>query len=270
VVPAGTFQMGAAPGENERYEVPMTEAGRDEPQHQVTFAKPFALGKFDVTRAEFAYFAHSTGFQPRPGCMTVAGNTWIPQRQASWQEPGYPQVDRDPVVCMNQLEIAAYLRWLRATTGKDYRLPSEAEWEYAERGGTTTTFYWGDDPKDACAYENVGDQAYATKYGAASPIPCNDGFSDLAPVGSFKPNPFGLYDMAGNIFVLLADCWNESYIGAPTDGSAWMSGECIRHVARKAGFGNTHASMFRSANREAEGDLARRNRFGFRVALSLP
>jgi formylglycine-generating enzyme required for sulfatase activity len=270
VIPAGSFQMGAAPGENERLEVSMTESGRDEPQHQVTITKPFALGKFDITRAEFAVFANETGFRPRPGCMTVVGNTWTPQPRASWEEPGYPQTDKDPVVCMNEIEIGAYLGWLHLRTGKDYRLPSEAEWEYAERGGTTTTFYWGDDIKDACIYENVGDESYAAKYGVKEPIPCNDGFADPAPVGSFKPNPFGLYDMAGNVFVLIADCWNESYIDAPSDGSAWMTGDCIRHVARKASFGNPHPSMFRAAQRESEGTVVRRNRHGFRVALSLP
>jgi formylglycine-generating enzyme required for sulfatase activity/class 3 adenylate cyclase len=270
VISAGTFQMGAAPGENERYEVPTTESGRDQPQHQVTFTKPFALAKFDITRSEFAAFAKEAGFRPRPGCQTVVGNSWTPQPQASWEEPGYAQTDRDPVVCMNEIEISAYLLWLRRTTGKEYRLPSEAEWEYAERGGTTTAFYWGDDPKDACAYENVGDEDYGAKYGVKGPIPCHDGFADLAPVGSFKPNPLGLYDMAGNIFALTADCWNDSYVNAPTDGSAWITGDCSRHVARKAAFGNPHPWMFRSAQREPEGTIVKRNRVGFRVALSLP
>jgi formylglycine-generating enzyme required for sulfatase activity/class 3 adenylate cyclase len=270
VIPAGSFQMGAAPGENERFQVPTSEANRDQPQHQVTFAKPFALGKFDVTRAQFAAFAKATGFHPRPGCTTVVGNTWTPQPQATWEEPGYAQTDKDPVVCMNQVEIITYLSWLQRTTGKDYRLPSEAEWEYAERGGTNTAFYWGDDPKDACIYENVGDQDYGTKYGVSNPMPCKDGFTDLAPGGSFKPNPFGLYDMAGNNFVLTADCWNESYTGAPTDGSAWMTGDCTRHVARKAAFGNPHPWIFLASHRGAEGSIVKRNRFGFRVALSLP
>ena len=270
VVPAGSFQMGAAPGENQRYQVPATESGRDEPPRQVTFAKPFALGKVDITYGQFAAFAHTVGFEPRPGCLTVVGNNWVPSPRASWENPGYPQVENDPVVCMNLLEVTAYLRWLGNMTGKEYRLPSEAEWEYAERAGTTTAFYWGNDPKGACAYENVGDESHAQKYGITSPIPCNDGFPDIAPVGSFKPNPFGLYDMAGNIFVLTADCWNENYDGAPTDGSAWKTGQCGRHVVRKAAYGNPHAWMFRSANRDADGDLVKRNRFGFRVALSLP
>jgi formylglycine-generating enzyme required for sulfatase activity len=271
VVPAGAFQMGAAPGENERLDVPVNETVRDQPQHRVTFAKPFALGKYEITRAEFAAFAKETSFRPRLGCMTVVGNNWEPQPGASWEEPGFAQTDRDPAVCMNGLEIGAYLLWLRRTTGKDYRLPSEAEWEYAERAGTTTAYYWGDDPKDACTYENVGDESYKQKYGISGPaMPCNDGFSDLAPVGSFKPNPFGLYDMAGNVFVLVADCWNETFDGAPSDGSAWMTGDCTRHVSRKAAFGNPHPWIFRSAQRGEEGSIVKRNRFGFRVALSLP
>jgi formylglycine-generating enzyme required for sulfatase activity len=101
-------------------------------------------------------------------------------------------------------------------------------------------------------------------------MPCRDGFAELAPVGSFKPNPFGLHDMLGNVFVLTADCWNETYDGAPTDGSAWLTGDCSRHAARKAAFGNTRPWMFRTANRLAEGNIAKRNRFGFRVALTLP
>jgi formylglycine-generating enzyme required for sulfatase activity len=271
VIPAGRFTMGAAPGENQRYEVPMVEGGRDGPQHRVTIAKPFALAEFDITRGEFAAFAAATGFHPRSGCQAVLGNEWVPQPHATWEEPGYPQTDRDPAVCMNEFEINAYLGWLRRTTGKDYRLPSEAEWEYAERGGTATAYYWGDDPKDACAYENVGDQDYGAKYGVTNPIPCKDGFADVAPVGSFKPNPFGLYDMAGNVFVTLADCWHETYDGAPTDGSAWtVGGDCLRRVVRKSTYGNPHPWMFRAANRQTEGSLVRRNRAGFRVALSLP
>ena len=270
VIPAGSFQMGASPGEHERYEVPTTEASRDQPQHQVTIAKPFALAKFDVTRAEFAAFAAATGFRPRPGCLAFTGNGWTPQPQATWAEPGFAQTDKDPAVCMNEVEIGAYLRWLRQTTGKEYRLPSEAEWEYAERAGSATAFYWGDDPKGACAYENVGDEDYGAKYTVKAPIQCHDGFADMAPVGSFKPSAFGLYDMAGNVTVLTADCWNENYTGGPTDGTPWMAGDCTRHVARKASFGNSHSWVYRSANRGAEGSIVKRNRFGFRVALSLP
>jgi formylglycine-generating enzyme required for sulfatase activity/class 3 adenylate cyclase len=269
VIPAGSFQMGAAPGENQRYQVPTTESGRDEPQHQVTFAKPFALGKFDITRAEFAAFVQATNFRPRRGCMTSGHGAWEPQEQATWQEPGFAQTDRDPVVCMNMIEIGNYLTWLRRTTGKEYRLPSEAEWEYAARGGTTTTFYWGDDVEQACSYENLADATYKAKYGGGA-VECIDHYPETAPVGSFKPNPFGLYDMSGNVFVLTADCWNESYAGAPSDGSAWKAGDCERHPARGASFGVTRVRAVRVANRFPEIRIAKRNRFGFRVALSLP
>ena len=270
VVPAGTFQMGAPPGENERFNVSVNEANHDQPQHPVTFAKPFALAKFDVTQEEFAAFAKANNFHAFPGCQTVVNGVWQAQPQASWESPGFDQADRNPVVCMNQIEIGAYLGWLKRLTGKNYRLPTEAEWEYAARGGTTTAYYWGDDPKDVCAYENVGDQSYGEKYSTTGVIPCRDGFADIAPVGSFKPNPFGLYDMLGNIFVLTADCWNDTYAGAPGDGSAWTAGDCTKVVMRKAAFSNPHAAMFRAANREAEGDIVKRNRVGFRVALSLP
>ena len=171
---------------------------------------------------------------------------------------------------MNVFEIGAYLGWLKHTTGKSYRLPSEAEWEYAARGGTTTPYYWGDDIKDACTYENVGDQSYGEKYSVTAVIPCRDGFADMAPVGSFKPNPFGLYDMAGNVFELTADCWNDSYTGAPADGSAWTSGDCTKVVMRKGSFAGNRAWVFRTDNREVLGDVIKRNRVGFRLALSLP
>jgi formylglycine-generating enzyme required for sulfatase activity/class 3 adenylate cyclase len=271
VVPAGSFHMGAAPGENERLGVPATEAGRDAPQHPISLVKPFALGKFEVTRAEFTTFTKAAGFQPRPGCQNFTNGKWEPQPQAGWEQPGFPQTDRDPVVCMNTIEINAYLDWLRRTTGKAYRLPSEAEWEYAARGGTTTAYYWGDDPNQACVYENVGDETFREKNpGATAAIACRDGFVDTAPVGSFKPNPFGLYDMLGNVNVVTADCWNESYANAPADGSMWSTGDCTRRAARKGSFGNLRGWTFRAANRFPHGGVVRFNRFGFRVALSLP
>jgi formylglycine-generating enzyme required for sulfatase activity/class 3 adenylate cyclase len=271
VIPAGSYMMGGTQAEHLRLDVPSIAAARDQPQHPVTIAKPFALAKFDITRAEFAAFAAATNFHPLKGCMTGAVNgNWQPQEQATWEEPGFAQTDRDPVVCMNQIEIEAYLGWLRRVTGKTYRLPSEAEWEYAARGGTTTSFYWGDEVDKACTYENVGDQAAKEKNGFNLVIGCNDGFSDTSPVGSFKPNPFGLYDMLGNIFVFTADCWNETFAGAPDDGTAWSAGDCTRRAARKATFNATRGWSFRAANRIPEIAGSKRNRFGFRVALSLP
>jgi formylglycine-generating enzyme required for sulfatase activity len=176
------------------------------------------------------------------------------------------------VVCVNGFMIEAYLLWLRRQTGKPYRLPSEAEWEYAARAGTTTPFYWGTGPGQVCQYENVADQTAKETFTDVTffAMPCRDGFAYTAPVGSFKPNQFGLFDMAGNVSVYTEDCWNDGYTGAPTDGSAWTSGVCASHAARKASFGNGRPFFFRTAHRMPDGFGNKRNRTGFRVALSLP
>jgi formylglycine-generating enzyme required for sulfatase activity/class 3 adenylate cyclase len=268
-IPVGNFMMGAASGHDDRLGVPPNVAAQDQPQHAVTIAKPFALAQFDVTRAEFAAFAKATGFHPAKGCIAVTENGPRPQPQATWEEPGYAQTDRDPVVCINLIEANAYVDWLRRTTHKPYRLPSEAEWEYAARGGTTTAFYWGDDPNQACTYENVGDQTFHQNNPGSTGLPCRDGFATTSPVGSLKPNPFGLYDMLGDVRVLTADCWNQNYTGAPADGSARMQGDCGRRAVRGGTFGNAVGWMFRSANRGFDGNLVKRNRIGFRVALTL-
>jgi formylglycine-generating enzyme required for sulfatase activity/class 3 adenylate cyclase len=270
VVPAGRYQMGTDGVDIARFAILQAMAEHEQPQHEVTIAKPFALARYDITRAEYAAFAKATNFRPRAGCLLGTSTGWQMRAEGSWEDPGFQQTDRDPVVCMNSIEIDAYLGWLRQTTGKAYRLPSEAEWEYAARAGTATSFYWGDGPNQICAFENVGDETAKEKGVTAMAIPCRDGFAETAPVGSFKPNPWGLYDMLGNVFVQVEDCWNDTYAGAPTDGSAWMFGDCSRHVMRKASFGNVRAVTVRAANRFAKGAVVKNDRSGFRVALSLP
>jgi formylglycine-generating enzyme required for sulfatase activity len=269
-VPAGRFQMGAGVAEIARFAIPQATAEHEQPQHEVTLAKPFALARYDITRAEFAAFAKATKFHPKAGCQAGTSTGWQVRAEGGWEDPGFQQTDRDPVVCMNSIEIDAYLGWLRQTTGKAYRLPSEAEWEYAARAGTTTSFYWGDDPSQICAFENVGDETAKEKGVTTLAMPCRDGYALTAPVGSFKPNPWGLYDMLGNVFIQVEDCWNDTYAGAPADGSAWMFGDCARHVMRKASFGNVRAVTVRAANRFAKGAVVKHDRSGFRVALTLP
>ena len=238
----------------------------------MTIAKPFALAKTEVTRGEFAAFVRATNFRIAPGC--VAPGEGGPGRNAelNWQNPGFQQTDRDPVVCVNGADIDAYIDWLRKQTGKPYRLPSEAEFEYAARGGTTTPFYWGADPDKVCEYENVGDQTAAEglrQVGFAA-MPCRDGFVQTAPVASFKPNPFGLYDMIGNVFEMTADCWVNGYAGAPADGSARTAADCGQRAERKGSFGNGRPAFFRVARRFSDPIGMKRNHAGFRVALSLP
>jgi len=272
VVPAGRFLMGSDVAEHGRFLGPAAAAFHEQPQHEVTIAKPFALGKFDVTRGEFAAFVKATGFHAERGCMAFVEQQWVKNPQLDWQNPGFAQTDRGTVVCVDAAMIGAYLQWLQRQTGKPYRLPSEAEWEYAARAGATTPFYWGATPAQVCQYENVADQTAKDTFTEVNFIamPCRDGFTYTAPVGSFQPNAFGLFDMLGKVSVTTADCWNDSYAGAPTDGSAWTVGDCARHVMRKASFGNGRPFFFRLAHRFADRVEHRRNHYGFRVALSLP
>lgn len=271
VLPAGHFEMGATDEERDRLAVPVATVSFERTRHEVAFAKPFALSKFPVTRGEFAAFAKATNFRHVRGCMVFgAGSVWMPRPELNWDDPGFEQTDRDPVVCVHGPAIEAYIGWLRRESGKPYRLASEAEYEYGARAGTNTAFYWGDDPRVACAYENVADRVFAEKFGGAPAFGCRDGFATTAPVGSFRPNPWGLYDMLGNVIVLTQDCWNDSYDGAPVDGSARISGDCGRHTMRGGSWGAGYPWAIRAAHRLPIGFAAGHNRIGFRVALSLP
>jgi formylglycine-generating enzyme required for sulfatase activity len=202
VVPEGRFTMGSPAGEEER--------DKDEgPQHVVTIAKPFAVGKLHVTRDQFAAFVRKTGYAASATCSRANG---------SWRDPGFAQEGSHPVVCMSWDDAKAYVAWLAKETGKPYRLLSEAEWEYAARGRTSPgaypRFWYGDDETESCRYGNSQTSA------------CNDGYKYTSPAGNYAPNAFGLYDMAGNAWQWTADCYHDSYNGAPADGSAWTSGGC--------------------------------------------
>jgi formylglycine-generating enzyme required for sulfatase activity/serine/threonine protein kinase len=227
VVPSGSFTMGS----------PSSEAGHfddESPQHQVTIGYSFAVGKYPVTRDEYARFASETG------------------ANSEWQNPGFAQTGRDPVVNVNWDDAKAYVAWLTQKTGKRYRLLSEAEYEYADRARTTTAYWWGDSDADLCTYAN-GD-------------PCHK--KGTVPVGSYPPNAFGLYDMAGNAWEWTEDCWNDSYAGAPDDGTAWTAGACGQRVLR-GGSWNVSARDLRSASRLGDSTGYRRSDDGFRVARTL-
>jgi formylglycine-generating enzyme required for sulfatase activity len=259
-VPAGRFTMGS----------PATERGRfdaEGPQHSVE-VKAFALGKFDVTNAEFRIFLEQTGYRPAP-CDPIAGLSWQSPGRGLAYSPGRTDPPLDPAVCLSWNDAQAYIAWLNAkvrglassarSRGGPYRLPSEAEWEYAARAGTVTARWWGD----------------AIGGGKANCNGCGSKWDGtlIAPVGSFGPNPFGLYDMLGNVWQWIGDCWNESYVGAPVNGSAWRSGDCSRRVLRGGSWSNVPVFV-RSAAR-SRGDAAGRDfdyssYAGFRVARSLP
>jgi len=271
VIPPGSFTMGSPPAETAREGVPESQSGRERPQHQVTLSHAFALGRYPVTRDEFAAFQKETGYEAR-GCTILDGKQWREDAAKNWRNPGFEQTGRDPAICLAQKDAQAYISWLNQRLGgKAYRLPSEAEWEYAARAGTQTAHYWGDGREAACEYADAGDLTTAETLGwdKSAQFPCRDGHTYTAPVGSYKPNAFGLYDMLGNAWQWTADCWTEDYSNAPTDGRAATAGDCTKPALRGGSWFNAAASV-RSAQRYKSDAATRNYAFGFRLAKTLP
>lgn len=269
-IPAGRFVMGAAPGEEEREGVPKEYRGLSEPRIALQIGR-FALGRYEVTRSEFAAFVAETGHKLGGGCYaTDEQEKWALNARLDWRNPGFAQTDRHPVVCVSWNDAVAYVAWLGRKTGKNYRLPSEAEWEYAARAGSQTARPWGNAASDACAYANVWDFSAKKKYAQATKvIPCTDGFVHTAPVGSFAANAFGLHDMIGNVWEWVQDCWNETLAGMPVDGAARQAGDCRRRVGR-GGSWESGPGIARTAFRYKDIPGLREHQLGFRVARGLP
>jgi formylglycine-generating enzyme required for sulfatase activity len=229
VVPAGSFFMGS----------PTNEPGRDNdegPQHVVNIASQFAVGKYEVTFGQWN------------ACVADGGCSGYKPSDEGWSG------DRQPVVNVSWNDANAYVTWLAKKTGKPYRLLSEAEYEYAARGGATTAYPWG----DSIGKNNANCDGCGSQWGN----------KQTAPVGSFAANGFGLYDMVGNVWEWTQDCYHSSYDDAPTDGSAWSKGNCRSRVLR-GGSWDTYPRFIRSADRDGLTPDLRNNDFGFRVARTL-
>jgi len=271
VVPQGRFTMGAPAGEEARENLPIERRGRSVPQHLVTILHKLAIAKSDVTRDEYAQFVAETNRPDPDSCRTVSASGDFPATNgANWHSPGFSQTGRDPVVCVSWDDAQAYVSWLSAKTGHVYRLPTEAEWEYAARAGTTTARYGSDNPAEVCRYTNVADLDYFEQHPGDSGVnrACRDGYAFTSPVESFPPNQFGLYDMLGDVMDWTEDCWNINYSGAPTDGTAWLSGDCSRRVVH-GGSWDADLRVVRSAMRRGPLTSNRVTTFGFRVARTL-
>ena len=203
-------------------------SAKEGPQHRVTISHPLSLGKYEVTRGEFEAFVRASGYKPPRDAQAPDKATDY------WRHPGFDQTDRHPVVNVTWQDADAYVRWLRKVTGKNYRLPSESEWEYAARAGTTTERSWGEG--EACRYANVGDLVFAKTLAGIKGDPglfsCMDGHSFTAPVGSFPANAWGFHDMLGNAQEWVLDCWTADYAGASANGDARQDGDCYRRVLR--------------------------------------
>jgi formylglycine-generating enzyme required for sulfatase activity len=267
MIPAGQFVMGATSIEEEREKLPDSLRNRSQPTHQVNVSS-FMAGRYEVTVGQYRAFALATNRSSAGGCFAWNGTKNENDLAKDWRNTGFPQNDSHPVACVSWEDSIAYVQWLRQKTGKDYRLLTEAEWEYSARAGTTTARFWGEDGNVSCSFANGADtKAKMIVHGASNwPVAnCDDGYAYTAPVGSYKPNAFGLYDMLGNVWEWTQDCLNENYVGAPSDGSAWTKGDCSRRVLR-GGSWDYYPQHLRSAFRARNAATNRGNFNGFRVA----
>ena len=239
-LPAGRFVMGSPAGERGRF--------GNETQHPVEIARPFAIGRFSVTFAQF------------DACVKDGGCDGY--RPA---DEGWGRGDR-PAVNVSWNDAQGYLRWLSAKSGARYRLPTEAEWEYAARAGTVTARWWGDDITRGDAKYGPDDCPQQKHCGGVASGAGN--WLTTAPVGSFAPNPAGLYDVLGNVWQWTADCWHSDYEGAPKDGSAWVEAGCKKRVARGGSWTDTPAFV-RAATRLGLGGEGRRGWIGLRVVREM-
>ena len=247
LVPAGELQMGSRESAVELakaykdYGAPSAEDFKDEyPLHHVRITKAFYLGIHEVTVRQFRQFIKDRGFKTdsEKGTVYKGAFAWNPDKKGfeldeaySWQNVGFPQTDEHPVVDVSWNDAVAFCKWLSGKEGKTYHLPTEAEWEYACRAGTTTRYYSGDDPETLAKVGNVADAAAKGQIPAEKgAIHASDGYVFTAPVGKFKPNAFGLYDMHGNAWEWCQD-WYDGYTAEPTDdpkGSATGSDRVCR------------------------------------------
>jgi formylglycine-generating enzyme required for sulfatase activity len=252
-VPTGEFVMGSASSQ-------LGHARDETPSHRVSIRHRVAISHYPVTVSQFDTFVTVSGYRPGETCRVFEGGNWVEKPGWSYRNPGFPQDGDHPAVCINWNDAIAYTNWLTARTGKPYRLPSEAEWEYAARAGTTTAFWWGDTigPGDA-------NYDWSLVYGQGRRGKMLQG---TMPVKSFKPNPWQLYQVHGNVSEWVEDCWNASYDAAPTDGSAWLSGNCGRRILRGGSWGYDPKEL-RSSYREGVTQGYRNFNFGFRVARTL-
>ncbi len=274
VLPTGRFRMGALKAEKDSQD-------DERPVRYVTIRKPIAVGRFEIARGEFAAFIDDTGYEIGANCHGLkADETFGRSPELDWRFPGFVQPDDHPVVCVTWNDAKAYIAWLNEKTGLTgdgrYRLLSEAEWEFAARGITDSRraprYPWGNDPdyNEICKHANGADLTAKKRFTGWTAADCEDGFVFTAPPRAFPPNAFGLYNMHGNVWEWVEDCWHKSYDGnPPSDGTAWTTGcDDTRRVLRGGSWDFT-PQLLRSANRYGDLPENRSDNDGFRIARTL-
>lgn len=249
----------------------------------------FRLARTEVTRGQFRTFINATGYETEGeknvdgnGCTSIDLDTGKEiSAGLSWKNPGFPQTDKHPVVCVSWNDAKRFVEWVNGITHQKFRLPTQAEWEFAARGRTEFDYWWGDDPSDACTNENAADATRRPGSGRSwidlidpdddyAVVSCSDGYVFTAPVGQFESNPFGLLDMLGNVTELTEDCWHFTndrriHLDAPTDGSASRVGDCTQYTSRGGSFA-AGVEELRVWEREGSLKNLRYSYTGFRLA----
>lgn len=230
----------------------------------------FWMGKHEVTRGQFRKFVEATGYvteAEKAGWSwywNTEGKKWDRKTGLSWRMAGFEKGDDHPVVHVSWNDANAMVEWMNRTGTDTVRLPTEAQWEYACRGGTRTARFWGNSAKAACEFANVADQTSARQFNWEPIHPCADGFVYTAPVGSFRPNPFGLHDMLGNVWEWCADAYSATANTRAAPQSPPASGKEHDRVGRGGGW-NGHPDSVRSANRNHDVPSYRDDVLGFRL-----
>jgi formylglycine-generating enzyme required for sulfatase activity len=270
-IPAGEFERGAPDSE--------TEASSDEkPQHRVRIGQAFYLGKHEVTVGQFRDFVRSENYQTNAESL---GGGWgfndaIKRIEGKftkyhWQNPGFPQGDDHPVVNVSWNDAESFCKWLSRKEGRTYRLPTEAEWEYACRAGTATRFYSGDDPESLTRVGNVSDGTYKKMLpaNAFSAVVAEDGYVFTAPVGKFDPNRFGLHDMHGNVWEWCSDSYDRECYHKKVKDNPQVPPTGLSRIQRGSSWKDPPLSS-RSASRNSNPCDSSNVDVGFRILLVAP
>lgn len=266
VVPAGTAIVGAA--EHDPFK-------RDDelPELRIAVPAPFEVSRYEVTRGQYEAFVRATGREVGGDCLTdrTQRGNWVIDANTTFRDPGFTQSDTHPVACVSWEEARAYVAWLNSETSGGYRLLTETEWEYVARSGTNENlvYPWGNEADAGCAYANGFDQttvaAYAgvdrSGYRIFDPMRCSDGLLNTAPVGSLRPNAFGIYDIIGNVSEWVEDCYSPTRKASADE-------TCAKRVAKGGSWG-TLAHNFRIAERLPYAATHRDDSIGIRVARTI-
>lgn len=273
IIPSGSVYIGS-------YEEEIGRKRAERTRIEATIEQPYAMAAKEVTLGQFRTFMEESGYQsiiperegkPLIGCNYYDGESYGYISKHGWENPGYPQREDAPVVCVSWSDAAAYAKWLSEKTGRNYRVPSTVEFEYASRAGSTSPWFWGTDPRKACEFANIGDRTFANQYPSEPIFPCTDGYIYTASVGKFKPNDFGLYDMVGNAWEWTNDCFQMDLGSAPINGESLVEGEAIdcKYRTPKGGSWISGIGWSRAAVRSRDFAHYKSFMLGFRVAADI-